>query len=62
MSDSTAAPVRPLAVDTLALHVGQEKPDGATGARAVPIYQTSSFVFDSPERTTAFVSPKRSGT
>ncbi len=36
-------------LDTLALHVGQEKADGATGARAVPIYQTSSFVFDSPE-------------
>ena len=49
MSDSIAAAPRPLAVDTLALHVGQEKPDGATGARAVPIYQTSSFVFDSPE-------------
>ncbi|HTS70057.1 MAG TPA: homocysteine synthase [Terriglobia bacterium] len=30
--------------DTLALHGGQ-KPDAATGARAVPIYQTSSFVF-----------------
>jgi len=30
--------------DTLALHAGQ-KPDAATGARAVPIYQTSSFVF-----------------
>jgi len=49
MSDSSAAAIRPLAVDTLALHVGQEKPDGATGARAVPIYQTSSFVFESPE-------------
>ena len=36
MSDSTAAPVRPLAVDTLALHVGQEKPDGATGADPRP--------------------------
>jgi O-acetylhomoserine (thiol)-lyase len=30
--------------DTLALHAGQ-KPDTATGARAVPIYQTTSFVF-----------------
>ena len=28
------------------LHVGQELPDPATGARAVPIYQTSSYVFD----------------
>jgi len=34
--------------DTLCLHAGQI-PDAATGARAVPIYQTTSFVFDSPE-------------
>jgi O-acetylhomoserine (thiol)-lyase len=33
-----------LGFDSLALHGGQ-KPDPATGARAVPIYQTSSFVF-----------------
>jgi O-acetylhomoserine (thiol)-lyase len=31
--------------DTQALHAGQEVADPATGARAVPIYQTSSFVF-----------------
>lgn len=31
--------------ETLQLHVGQEQPDLATGARAVPIYQSSSFVF-----------------
>ena len=31
--------------ETLALHAGQE-PDPTTGARAVPIYQTTSFVFD----------------
>jgi O-acetylhomoserine (thiol)-lyase len=31
--------------ETLQLHVGQEQPDPATGARAVPIYQTSSYVF-----------------
>jgi len=31
--------------ETLQLHVGQEKPDSATDARAVPIYQTSSYVF-----------------
>lgn len=33
--------------ETLALHAGQERPDPATGARAVPIYATTSFVFDS---------------
>ena len=32
-------------LDTIALHVGQEKADPATGARAVPIYQTTSYVF-----------------
>lgn len=31
--------------ETLQLHVGQENPDPATDARAVPIYQSSSFVF-----------------
>ncbi|MDO5145710.1 MAG: O-acetylhomoserine aminocarboxypropyltransferase/cysteine synthase [Eubacteriales bacterium] len=31
--------------ETLQLHVGQEQPDVATGARAVPIYQTASYVF-----------------
>lgn len=32
--------------ETLQLHVGQEEPDSATGARAVPIYATTSFVFE----------------
>lgn len=36
---------RKLKFETLQLHVGQEKPDPATDARAVPIYQTSSYVF-----------------
>ena len=31
--------------ETLQLHVGQEHADSVTDARAVPIYQTSSFVF-----------------
>lgn len=34
---------------TLAVHAGQETPDPATGSRAVPIYQTASYVFKSPE-------------
>ena len=34
-----------LHVETLALHVGQESADPATDARAVPIYQTTSYVF-----------------
>jgi O-acetylhomoserine (thiol)-lyase len=32
-------------LDTIALHSGQESPDLATGARAVPIYQTTSYIF-----------------
>src|SRR5258708_26287834 len=34
--------------DTLSIHAGQ-RPDPATGARAVPIYQTTSYIFDSTE-------------
>ena len=34
-----------LHLETLALHVGQEQPDPASDARAVPIYQTTSYVF-----------------
>ena len=32
--------------ETKQLHIGQEQPDPATGARAVPIYATASFVFE----------------
>jgi O-acetylhomoserine (thiol)-lyase len=39
---------REFGIETLCLHAGQI-PDPATGARAVPIYQTTSFVFDSAE-------------
>jgi len=42
MSDRKSQP------ETLAIHAGQI-PDAATGARALPIYQTTSFVFDSAE-------------
>ena len=35
--------------ETLQLHVGQEHPDPATDARAVPIYQTTSYVFHSAQ-------------
>lgn len=41
-------PDRRYGFDTLCLHAGQI-PDAATGARAMPIYQTTSYVFDSPE-------------
>lgn len=36
--------------ETLQLHVGQEEPDPATGARAVPIYATTSYVFENSKQ------------
>ena len=37
-------------LETIALHAGQEQPDPATGSRAVPIYQTTSYVFQSTDQ------------
>src|SRR5438094_83955 len=39
---------RQFGFDTRAIHAGQ-RPDPYTGARAMPIYQTTSFVFESPD-------------
>ena len=47
-------------LDTLFLHAGQE-PDPATGARAVPIYQTTSFVFRSTEHAANLFALKEFG-
>src|SRR5216110_811667 len=47
--------------ETLSLHAGQETADSATGARAVPIYQTSSYVFDSPEHAANLFALKQAG-
>lgn len=44
---------RELKFETLQLHVGQEQPDPVTDARAVPIYQTSSYVFRNSEHAAA---------
>ncbi len=44
---------RNLRFETLQLHVGQEQPDPVTDARAVPIYQTSSYVFRNCEHAAA---------
>ncbi|MGE0697671.1 MAG: O-acetylhomoserine aminocarboxypropyltransferase [Hyphomicrobiaceae bacterium] len=46
--------------DTLALHAGQQ-PDPATGACAVPIYQTTSFVFESTEHAAGLFNLERPG-
>src|SRR2546423_1933090 len=45
---------------TLSLHAGQ-RPDPATGARAVPIYQTTSYVFDDTEHAAALFNLERAG-
>jgi O-acetylhomoserine (thiol)-lyase len=47
--------------ETLSLHAGQETADSATNARAVPIYQTSSYVFDSPEHAANLFGLKQFG-
>ena len=44
---------RNLKFETLQLHVGQESPDPVTDARAVPIYQSSSYVFRNCEHAAA---------
>ncbi|NKC12600.1 MAG: O-acetylhomoserine aminocarboxypropyltransferase [Gammaproteobacteria bacterium] len=49
-----------LEFDTLSLHAGQQ-PDTATGARAVPIYQTASFVFRSSDHAAALFNAERPG-
>jgi O-acetylhomoserine (thiol)-lyase len=48
-------------IDTIALHAGQEKPDPATGSRAVPIYQTTSYVFESTEQAASLFSLQQFG-
>ena len=47
--------------ETMQLHAGQERPDPATGARAVPIYQTTSYVFDSSADAAAKFDLSREG-
>ena len=46
--------------DTLALHAGQ-RPDSATGARATPIYQTTSFVFEDADHAAALFNLEAAG-
>ena len=48
-------------LETIALHAGQESPDPATGSRAVPIYQTTSYVFKSTEHAANLFALKEFG-
>src|SRR5437762_9043126 len=46
--------------DTLSVHAGQ-RPDPTTGARAMPIYQTTSFVFDDTQHAAHLFALQRFG-
>jgi O-acetylhomoserine (thiol)-lyase len=48
-------------LDTIVVHAGQETPDPTTGARAVPIYQTSSYVFRDTEHAASLFALKEFG-
>jgi O-acetylhomoserine (thiol)-lyase len=48
-------------LDTIAVHAGQETADPATGARAVPIYQTASYVFKNTEHAANLFALKELG-
>ena len=48
-------------IETIALHAGQEAPDPTTGARAVPIYQTTSYVFRSSDHAANLFALKELG-
>src|SRR5215472_5498508 len=51
---------QPPGFETLSLHAGQH-PDPVTGARAVPIYQTTSFVFEDSAHAAALFNLERAG-
>ena len=48
-------------IETTAVHSGQETPDPTTGARAVPIYQTTSYVFNDTEHAANLFALKEFG-
>ncbi len=61
---TTSDPISELpsyALSTIAVHAAQEAADPATGARAVPIYATTSYVFNSPEHAAALFGLKEFG-
>jgi O-acetylhomoserine (thiol)-lyase len=59
MNNSDAMPSKNL--DTIAVHSGQESPDPTTGARAVPIYQTTSYVFKNADHAANLFALKEFG-
>jgi O-acetylhomoserine (thiol)-lyase len=61
MSTTTTEATPTYKLGTRAVHAAQESADPATGARAVPIYATSSYVFESPEHAAALFGLKEFG-
>ena len=57
MNRNNAKTERNFRFETLQLHAGQEQPDPATDARAVPIYATSSYVFHDCDLTYTVIAP-----
>lgn len=53
MGETVKRQERHFKFETIQLHAGQEEPDRATGARAVPIYQSSSYVFENCDHAAA---------
>ena len=51
----------PQRIETIALHAGQESPDPVTGARAIPIYQTTSYIFKNSEHAANLFALKELG-
>src|SRR3989337_1103702 len=51
---------KPPAFETLSLHAGQ-RPDPVTGARAVPIYQTSAYIFEDSDQAANLFALQRFG-
>ncbi len=47
--------------ETLQLHAGQEQSDSATNSRAVPIYQTAAYTFDSPQHAADLFALRQGG-
>lgn len=60
MSESEHRGPKPVGFDTLTLHAGQS-PDPTTGARAVPIYQSASFVFPDSDFAAGLFNIERAG-
>jgi O-acetylhomoserine (thiol)-lyase len=58
---STTYSLQDFHFETLQLHAGQEQPDAATGARAVPIYASTSYVFDDCRHAAALFDLSESG-